>query len=79
MNHPAFSDIGACVFDAYGTCDLSGFRTLPNTLFDVHSAVARVGAPLGDKAHAVSALWRQKQLEYTWLRSLMGSYVASCP
>ena len=63
MNHPAFSDIGACVFDAYGT------------LFDVHSAVARVGAPLGDKAHAVSALWRQKQLEYTWLRSLMGSYV----
>ena len=63
MSHPAFSDIGACVFDAYGT------------LFDVHSAVARGGAPLGDKAAAVSALWRQKQLEYTWLRSLMGAYV----
>ncbi|MEE8534461.1 MAG: haloacid dehalogenase type II [Kiloniellales bacterium] len=60
MSEPAFSDIGACVFDAYGT------------LFDVHSAVARGGAALGDKAEAASALWRQKQLEYTWLRSLMG-------
>jgi len=59
---PAFSDIGACVFDAYGT------------LFDVHSAVARGGQALGDKAGAVSALWRQKQLEYTWLRSLMGAH-----
>ena len=63
MSHPAFSDIGACVFDAYGT------------LFDVHSAVARGGAALGDKAQGVSALWRQKQLEYTWLRSLMGAHV----
>ena len=62
MSEPAFSDIGACVFDAYGT------------LFDVHSAVARGGAALGDKAGAVSALWRQKQLEYTWLRSLMGAH-----
>lgn len=62
MTHPAFSDIGACVFDAYGT------------LFDVHSAVARGGAALGDKAQAVSDTWRQKQLEYTWLRSLMGAH-----
>lgn len=62
MTNPAFSDIGACVFDAYGT------------LFDVHSAVARGGKSLGDKAGAVSALWRQKQLEYTWLRSLMGAH-----
>ena len=62
MAHPAFSDIGACVFDAYGT------------LFDVHSALARGGAALGNKADAVSALWRQKQLEYTWLRSLMGAH-----
>jgi len=59
----AFSDIGACVFDAYGT------------LFDVHSAVARGGQSLGGNAAAVSALWRQKQLEYTWLRSLMGAHV----
>ncbi|MEE8189743.1 MAG: haloacid dehalogenase type II [Kiloniellales bacterium] len=63
MGNPAFAGIGACVFDAYGT------------LFDVHSAVGRGGAALGGKADKVSALWRQKQLEYTWLRSLMGSHV----
>ena len=62
MSESAFDDIAACVFDAYGT------------LFDVHSAVAYGGAALGDKAAAVSALWRQKQLEYTWLRSLMGAH-----
>ncbi len=62
MSHPTFSDIGACVFDAYGT------------LFDVHSAVGRGGAALGEKAQPVSDLWRQKQLEYTWLRSLMGAH-----
>jgi 2-haloacid dehalogenase len=62
MTHPAFSDIGACVFDAYGT------------LFDVHSAVAHGGAELGEKAQTVSDVWRQKQLEYTWLRSLMDAH-----
>ena len=62
MSHSAFQDIGACVFDAYGT------------LFDVHSAVGRGGARLDDKAQEVSNLWRQKQLEYTWLRSLMGAH-----
>lgn len=56
------SNIGACVFDAYGT------------LFDVHSAVARGGQALGDKADAVSALWRLRQLEYSWLRTLMRSH-----
>lgn len=55
--------IKACVFDAYGT------------LFDVHSAAARCRDDLGDKADALSALWRQKQLEYTWLRSLMAAHV----
>ncbi len=50
----------ACVFDAYGT------------LFDVHSAVAREGAALGQLQPALSELWRRKQLEYSWLRSLMG-------
>jgi 2-haloacid dehalogenase len=54
-----FSAIKACVFDAYGT------------LFDVHSAVGRHRERLGENASAVSALWRTKQLEYTWLRSLM--------
>ena len=49
----------AIVFDAYGT------------LFDVHSVVQRLG---GTVPPALSILWRQKQLEYTWLRSLMGRY-----
>ncbi|EME27724.1 2-haloalkanoic acid dehalogenase [Galdieria sulphuraria] len=55
--------IACCVFDAYGT------------LFNVHSAVCKFQRILGDKYASVSALWRQKQLEYTWLRSLMGLYV----
>lgn len=54
--------IKACVFDAYGT------------LFDVHSAVAKYRDRLGDIADPVSMLWRTKQLEYTWLRSLMGCH-----
>ncbi len=57
------NDIGACVFDAYGT------------LFDVAAAAARCRDALGDKADRLAALWRTKQLEYTWLRSLMGEYV----
>ena len=56
------SGIKACVFDAYGT------------LFDVHSAVGKHRERLGDLADQVSAVWRTKQLEYTWLRSLMGHH-----
>ena len=56
-------DIDACVFDAYGT------------LFDVAAAAAHCKDDLGDKAATLSALWRNKQLEYTWLRSLMDEYV----
>ncbi len=56
--------IEACVFDAYGT------------LFDVHSAVAGLRPRLGTQAEALSQLWRTKQLEYTWLRSLMGRHAA---
>ncbi len=51
--------IRACVFDAYGT------------LLDFSSAVAGEKAVLGDRADALDALWRRKQLEYTWLRALM--------
>ena len=51
--------IRACVFDAYGT------------LFDVHAAVARHAASIGPEAAALSRLWRSKQLEYSWVRSLM--------
>lgn len=53
---------GACVFDAYGT------------LFDVSAAARQLRDRLGDQMMPLSDLWRQKQLEYTWLRSLMGRY-----
>ena len=52
----------AFVFDAYGT------------LFDVHSAVMRHAARIGPDADAFSRLWRAKQLEYTWVLSLMGLF-----
>ena len=55
--------VRACVFDAYGT------------LFDVHSPMRKLAAEIGEKADDISRLWRQKQLEYTWLRSLMGVHV----
>lgn len=54
--------IQAVVFDAYGT------------LFDVQSPVNKLAGEIGDKAALLGALWRQKQLEYTWLRSLMGTH-----
>ena len=62
MAHPRFGDIAVCVFDAYGT------------LFDYNAAAARHSAVLGDKAAPLAELWRLKQLQYTWLRSLMGRY-----
>jgi 2-haloacid dehalogenase len=54
--------VRALVFDAYGT------------LFDVASAAARHRDVLGERHVALSRLWRQKQLEYTWLRTLMGRH-----
>ena len=56
-------DIDACVFDAYGT------------LFDVAAAASQCRDALGGKADELSAIWRTRQLEYTWLRSLMQEYV----
>lgn len=52
----------AYVFDAYGT------------LFDVHAAVRRQAARIGPDAQRLSELWRAKQLEYSWTRSMMGAY-----
>ena len=52
----------AYVFDAYGT------------LFDVHSAVRRHATQLGEAASKVSETWRNKQLEYSWTRTLIGNY-----
>ena len=62
MAHPRFGDIAVCVFDAYGT------------LFDYNTAAGRHSAVLGEKAAPLADLWRLKQLQYTWLRSLMGRY-----
>ena len=52
----------AYVFDAYGT------------LFDVHAAVRKHADRIGPDAVQFSDIWRQKQLEYTWTRTLMGRY-----
>ena len=54
--------VRACVFDAYGT------------LFDFASAAARATGVPEDKRAALTALWRDKQLQYTWLRSLQNRY-----
>jgi 2-haloacid dehalogenase len=62
MAELAGKTIESVVFDAYGT------------LFDVHSAVMQHAAAIGPKAQALSDLWRVKQLEYTWIRTLSGHY-----
>jgi len=56
-------NISACVFDAYGT------------LFDVNAAAAHCADDLGDKWQPLADVWRTKQLQYTWLRSLMKRHV----
>jgi 2-haloacid dehalogenase len=56
------SGIRACVFDAYGT------------LFDYASAAAACRDALGDKLGPLTTLWRDKQLQYTWLRALQGRH-----
>lgn len=63
MNQPRLEGIRACVFDAYGT------------LFDHTSAAHRYREVLGEKREPLTRLWREKQLQYTWLRSLQNRYV----
>lgn len=55
--------IKAVIFDAYGT------------LFDVHAVSAACNQVFPGYGKEISELWRRKQLEYTWLRSLMNRYV----
>ncbi len=50
------------VFDAYGT------------LFDVHAAVRKHAEAIGPDGARLSEIWRAKQLEYSWVRALMGRY-----
>jgi 2-haloacid dehalogenase len=54
--------IRACVFDAYGT------------LFDFASAAAGCRDVLGDRTGPLTTLWRDKQLQYTWLRAVQGRH-----
>lgn len=58
----SLQEIQACVFDAYGT------------LFDFSSPMQRRRAKIGPEADRLNLLWRQKQLEYSWLRSLMDAH-----
>jgi 2-haloacid dehalogenase len=54
--------IRACVFDAYGT------------LFDFASAAAGCRDVLGDRTGPLTTLWRDKQLQYAWLRAVQGRH-----
>ena len=63
MKSARLPGIRACVFDAYGT------------LFDFNSAARQAQDALGPSWQALSDTWRSKQLQYTWLRSLMGKHV----
>lgn len=54
--------IRACVFDAYGT------------LFDYGSAASACADVLGGRGEALTRLWRDKQMEYTWLRAVQGRH-----
>src|SRR5713226_7656060 len=62
MDDPKLRGIRACVFDAYGT------------LFDFASAAAACSDVLGGQAVALTALWRDKQLQYSWLRAVEGRH-----
>jgi 2-haloacid dehalogenase len=63
MTNAPLAGIKACVFDAYGT------------LFDFAAAARGCRDVLGADTDKLTALWRDKQLQYTWLRSLAGHYV----
>ncbi len=58
----AIDGIRACVFDAYGT------------LFDFAAAAAACADALGDKSARLTVLWRDKQLQYSWLRAVQGRH-----
>ena len=62
MNNAPLRGIEACVFDAYGT------------LFDFAAATRRCKDELGENSDKLAALWRDKQLQYTWLRAVQGRH-----
>lgn len=62
MSNEPLVGVQACVFDAYGT------------VFDFASAAKGCRDVLGDGVDRLTALWRDKQLQYTWLRALQGRH-----
>jgi 2-haloacid dehalogenase len=54
--------IKTVVFDAYGT------------LYDVHSVFAKAEELCPGKGDLITQIWRLKQLEYTWLQTLLQDY-----
>jgi 2-haloacid dehalogenase len=62
MSNAPLTGVQACVFDAYGT------------LFDFASAARGCSDVLGDAIEKLTALWRDKQLQYTWLRAVQGRH-----
>jgi 2-haloacid dehalogenase len=62
MSNAPLAGVQACVFDAYGT------------LFDFASAARGCRDVLGDAIEKLTALWRDKQLQYTWLRAVQGRH-----
>jgi 2-haloacid dehalogenase len=62
MNETRLTGVKACVFDAYGT------------LFDVASAARACGDILGEDVDRLAGLWRDKQLQYSWLRAVQGRH-----
>lgn len=62
MTKKSLDVVRACVFDAYGT------------LFDFASATRRCRDVLGENLEKLTALWREKQLQYTWLRAAQGRH-----
>jgi 2-haloacid dehalogenase len=62
MNNAPLIGVKACVFDAYGT------------LFDFAAAAKGCRDVLGDDIDRLTTLWRDKQLQYTWLRALQGRH-----
>ncbi|MFL6834443.1 MAG: haloacid dehalogenase type II [Xanthobacteraceae bacterium] len=62
MRNAPLTGVQACVFDAYGT------------LFDFASAARGCSDVLGDAIEKLTALWRDKQLQYTWLRAVQGRH-----
>jgi 2-haloacid dehalogenase len=62
MSNRPLAGVEACVFDAYGT------------LFDFASAARSCRDVLGEAIDKLTPLWRDKQLQYTWLRAVQGRH-----